>query len=93
MDKARLNYGNVEITFSYNVEGFSFRDFDAYAKQRFGIDQDMVMRYQRNGIGKCVGFFGAHSSTELLYWLYSYYLYMNSVSVRISYHVVYILKN
>jgi len=52
MDQTQLTYGAVEITFRYDASEFSFRDLDSYAKQRFGIDQDAILRYQRNGIGK-----------------------------------------
>ena len=39
---------DMELTLSYDLKGFSYKDFDSFVRQRFQVNIDSVLKYTQD---------------------------------------------
>ena len=50
--KIRLSFEGENLTLNYDLDNFSFKDFDYFVRQRFQIEQDAGLKYSQDFEGK-----------------------------------------
>ena len=55
---------DMELTLSYDLKGFSYKDFDSFVRQRFQVNIDSVLKYTQDFEGMLRSFRYFHSLQE-----------------------------